>query len=145
MAGAVASWNAASRALLDWQPAALPTRWASRAGCCCSPGGAHEVANALAHGAGQITAVRLQPGVAALARQFDPGEVLEGASAPVTWAIGDARRFLAHTPQRYDLVTLGPFAGGGPGAGTVSLREDFLHTVEGYLRCLEVCARRMLA
>jgi hypothetical protein len=141
LAGAVASWNAASRALLDWQPAALPYALGeSRRVLLLTPGGAHEVANALAHGAGQITAVELQPGVAALARQFDPGEVLEGASAPVTWAIGDARRFLAHTPQRYDLVTLGPFAGGGPGAGTVSLREDFLHTVEGYLRCLEVLA-----
>jgi hypothetical protein len=103
-----------------------------------TPGGAHEVASALAHGSGEITAVELQPGLAALARRADPREGLRRANAPVTWAIGDGRRFLAQTPYRYDLVTLGPFAGGGPGAGTVSLREDFLHTVEGYLRCLKV-------
>jgi spermidine synthase len=102
-----------------------------------TPGGAHEVANALAHGAGQITAVELQPGVAALARQFDPGEVLEGASAPVTWAIGDARRFLAHTPQRYDLVTSVPLRAAGPAPARCRCGGLPPHR-RGYLRCLEV-------
>jgi hypothetical protein len=138
LAGAVASWSAASRALLDWQPAALPYALGKpRRVLLLTPGGAHEVASALTHDSGEITAVELQPGVAALARRIDIGEGLRGADAPVTWAIGDGRRFLAHTRYRYDLVILGPFAGGGPGAGMVSLREDFLHTVEGYLRCLE--------
>jgi hypothetical protein len=141
LAGAVARWSPASRALLDWQPAALPYALGEpRRVLLLTPGGTHEVANALVHGAGEITAVELQPGVAALARRADPGEGVGGAGAPVTWAIGEGRRFLAHTPHRYDLVALGPFAGGGPGAGTVSLREDFLRTVEGYLRCLEVLA-----
>ena len=139
LAGAVARWSEASRALLDWQPAAFPYALGKpRRVLLLTPGGAHEVANALAHDSGEITAVELQPGVAALARQADFGEGLGEAHAPVTWAIGDGRRFLANTHSRYDLVTLGPFAGGGPGAGIVSLREDFLHTVEGYLRCLEV-------
>jgi hypothetical protein len=141
LAGAVASWNPASRELLDWQPAALPYALGRpERVLLLTPGGAHEVANALAHGAREITAVELHPGVAALARRGNPGEGLGGTTAPVTWAIGDGRRFLARTPHRYDLVTLGPFAGGGPGAGTVSLREDFLRTVEGYLRCLEALA-----
>jgi hypothetical protein len=139
LAGAVANWSAASRALLDWQPTALPYALGEPGRVLLlTPGGAHEVASALAHDPGEITAVELQPGVAALARRTDPGEGLRGADTPVTWAIGDGRHFLAHTPYRYDLVTLGPFAGGGPGAGMVSLREDFLHTVEGYLRCLKV-------
>ncbi len=141
LAGAVASWSAASRALLDWQPSALPYALGKpRRVLLLTPGGAHEVATALAHDPGEITAVELQPGVAELARRTDFGEGLRGANAPVTWAIGEGRRFLASTRARYDLVTLGPFAGGGPGAGIVSLREDFLHTVEGYLRCLEVLA-----
>jgi hypothetical protein len=141
LAGAVATWSPASRALLDWQPAALPYALGERRRVLIlTPGGAHEVANALAHSAGEITAVELQPAVAALARRVDPGEGFEQASAPVTWVIGDPRHHLARTRYRYDLVTLGPFAGGGPGAGTVSLREDFLGTVEGYLRCLEVLA-----
>jgi hypothetical protein len=139
LAGAVANWSPASRALLDWQPSALPYALARpRRALLLTPGGAHEVANALAHDAGEITAVELQPDVAALARRVDPGQGLGGPDAPVTWAVGDGRRFLAQTGDRYDLVALGPFPGGGPGAGTVSLREDFLHTVEGYLRCLEV-------
>lgn len=139
LAGAVASWSAASRALLDWQPSALPYALGQpRRILLLTPGGGHEVATALAHDPGEITAVELQPGVAELARRTDFGESLTGAKATVTWAIGEGRRFLASTRSRYDLVTLGPFAGGGPGAGIVSLREDFLHTVEGYLRCLEV-------
>ncbi|HEU5040253.1 MAG TPA: hypothetical protein VFT84_05515, partial [Gemmatimonadales bacterium] len=141
LAGALSSWSAASRALPDWQPAALPyALGAPSRVLLLTPGGDHEVGSALVHGARKITAVELQSRVAELARRADRGNGLGGASPPVIWAVGDARRFLAHTGDRYDLVTLGPFAGGGPGAGTVSLREDFLHTVEGYLRCLEVLA-----
>jgi hypothetical protein len=138
LAGAVASWSRESRELLDWQPTSLPyaLRRPERV-LLLTPGGAHEVATALAHGPGQITAVELQPGVAALARRADPGEGLEKPNTPVTWHVGDPRHFLAHTKVRYDLVTLGPFGGSGPGAGMVSLREDFLQTVEGYVQCLE--------
>jgi hypothetical protein len=139
LAGAVATWSPASRALLDWQPTALPYALsAPRRVLLLTPGGAHEVATALAHDAEEITAVELQPEVAALARRSDPGKALRAASSRVTWAIGEGRHFLAHTPHRYDLVTLGPFAGGGPGAGTLSLREDFLHTEEGFLQSLKV-------
>jgi hypothetical protein len=139
LAGAVASWSAASRLLLDWQPTALPYALrAPRRVLLLTPAGAHEVATALAHNAKEITAVELQSKVAALARQSDPGQGLSGSSPTVTWTIGEGRHFLAHTPYRYDLVTGGPFAGGGPGAGMLSLREDFLHTIEGYLQCLRV-------
>jgi hypothetical protein len=50
---------------------------------------------------------------------------------------GDARAFLAHTRERYDLITLGPTGGiGAVAAGVHSLNEDFLHTVDAYERAL---------
>jgi spermidine synthase len=88
-----------------------------------------EVLNAMAHGATEITAVELHPGLARRAAEQRP----VGASPPARWRVGDARAYLARTRERFDLITMG--AGGAFGtaaAGVHSLDEDFLHTIEAY-------------
>jgi len=133
LAGAVSQWSAESRALLDWQPAALPYAFGRRRRVLVlGAAGGHEVANALAHGATDVTAVTLQSAVAALAGVPDR-EVLGGEPAGrARWLVGDARSAVARTREGYDLITLGPLAGGAPGASAVAVGEDFHHTVEAY-------------
>ncbi len=95
-----------------------------------------EVWNATAHGARDITAVELHPG---LARRAMEQRGVERA-AHIRWLTGDARGYLARTRERYDLITMG--VGGAFGtatAGVHSLEEDFLHTTDAY----ELYSRRL--
>lgn len=138
LAGAAAQWSAASRALLDWQPAALPYAVGPRSRVLVlSAAGGHEVANAVAHGATDITAVELHPAVAALAGTLDLAALGGEPGTLVRWVVGDARSVLARARARFDLITLGPLAGGAPGAGPVAVGEDFHHTVEAYRTALD--------
>ena len=138
LAGAVSQWGAESRAMLDWQPAALPYALGRRQRVLVlGPAGGHEVANAVAHGATDVTAVTLQSAVAALAGPPDPVALGGALGGRVRWVVGDGRSVLARAHERYDLITLGPLAGGAPGASAVAVGEDFHHTVEAYRLYLE--------
>jgi hypothetical protein len=137
LAGATTEWTPASRAMLDWQPAALPFALGQKTRVLIlGSAGGHQVAMALAHGATDVTAVELQPAIPALAA----GPARSAGAAPgarVRWVVGEARAVVARTRERYDLITLGPLAGGAPGATPVSVGEDFHHTVEAYRAALE--------
>ena len=138
LAGAVSQWSAESRALLDWQPSALPYALAPRQRVLVlGPAGGHEVAGAVAHGADDVTAVTLHSGIAALAGVPDPATIGGHPGSRVRWVVGDARSALARARERYDLITLGPLAGGAPGASPVAVGEDFHHTEEAYRLYLE--------
>jgi hypothetical protein len=133
LAGAVSQWTAASRSLLDWQPTALPyVIDGRRKVLVLGPAGGHEVANAVAHGATDVTAVTLQSPLAALAGLPDPVALGGDPGGRAGWVVGDGRSVLARARERYDLITLGPVAGGAPGSSPVAVGEDFHHTVEAY-------------
>lgn len=140
LAGAVTQWEGREEraALLHWLPAALPyALGAPERVLVIGVGGGMGVWSALAHGARQVTAVEVHPHLAELARGGDPPTAWE-AGTRVRWVTADARNFVAHTEERYDLVVIG--AGGAPGgaaAGLHSLNEDFLHTVEAYRAYLD--------
>jgi len=100
-------------------------------------GEATEVWTAVAHGAARVTAVELDPGLGAVVRCLAAERSRD--STPRASA-GDRRRtpLVAASAERFDLVTFGIAGGGGlAGAATRSAGEDFLHTVDAYVACLE--------
>ncbi len=134
LTGVLSHWGEepGSDAVLDWMPTALPYALGSRERVLVvGAGGGTEVWNATAHGAKAVVAVELSFDVAELARRAAPPP--RGAGGRVEWVVADARSYLARTPHRFDLVTLGPGAGPGPSAaGVHALSEDFLQTVDAY-------------
>ena len=65
-------------------------------------GGGNDTAAALRHGAGHVDAVEIDPSIAAVGRRFHPEHPYDDPR--VTVHINDARRYLAATDQRYDLI-----------------------------------------
>lgn len=120
----------ATRDLVDHLPTASPYALRGRDRVLViGAGDGVEVLNAMAHGAREITAVELHPGLAR--RAAPPSD--PGGAGPARWVVGDARGHLARAEERYDLITMG--AGGSFGtavAGVYSLEEDFLHTTDAY-------------
>ena len=135
LAGAATWWDETPGAgdLLDWLPTALPYAAGAPAEVLVvGAGGGLEVANALQHGAGRVTAVELSADLVHLARATHVAAD-SGAAARVRWVVGDARGYLERTSARFDLITIGP--GGAPGAaagGVHALDQNFLHTVDAY-------------
>ncbi len=138
LAGAATQWQDAESALavLDQLPSALPYALGNRNRVLViGSGGGMEVTNALAHGAERVTAVELHPGLNELARAH--GRPSDGFAGQVRWVAGDARQLISSSPDRYDLITLGPGGGlGASGAGVHALGEDFLSTTNAYARYL---------
>jgi hypothetical protein len=134
LAGALTTWDSAGAALLEWQPSALPYVLGGRDRVLVLGGGAHEVANAVRHGATSVTAVELHPALARMARSGAWPE--PAGDATVSWVVGSARAYAARTDRQFDLITLGPLAARAPGPGTRALAEDYDHTVEAYQRYL---------
>ena len=137
LAGAATTWDSATVPLLDWLPAAAPYELGRRHRVLVLGGaGSLDVAVALRHGA-LVTAVERHPDLARLAWPDVPPS-LAAAGGRARWVPGDARAFVAHTRERYDLITLGPTGGiGGAAAGVHSLNEDFLATREAADRYLD--------
>jgi len=113
---------------MEWLPSSLVYSLGTRERVAViAAGGGLEVASALRHGAGQVTAVELVTEVARLAAMPTRGD------SRVRWIVRDARTFAARAQDRYDLLILGPQAGpGNTIAGVRALSEDFLHTTEAY-------------
>jgi hypothetical protein len=130
--------DSAALELFDWLPSAVPYALGSVGHVLVLGAGAGtEVWNAAAHHAERVTAVELHSDVVDLARGY--AEPARGTATSVGWVIGDARAFAARTAERYGLISIGP--AGGPGAavaGVHALNEDFLHTVDAYVRYLEL-------
>jgi SAM-dependent methyltransferase len=144
LAGGATEWrgDVASKEFLDWLPAAAAYRAGRpRSVLVIGSGPGLEVLAALAHGATRVVAVELNPDVIALTRW-----VLDSASdvyrdPRVQLVTRDARSFVAHTRERFDLIVLSPTeAFGTAAAGLHALAEDYLSTVQAlraYLRRLE--------
>ncbi len=133
-AGAVSARTAATEPeILDWLPSAAPFALGGRRDVLVlGSGGGTDVRHAVSQGARRVQAVELHPELVRLARTG------VDAAADVRWTVGDARRFVAATRERFDLITLGPGRGFGASAGGVhALNEDFMHTVEAYVGYLE--------
>lgn len=137
LAGAFSTWQRDEKLheVVDHLPTAIPYALGGRGRVLViGAGDGLEVLNAIAHGAREITAVELHPGLARLAME----QPHAGTSGPARWIVGDARGYLARTRERYDLITMG--GGGALGAasaGVYSLEEDFLHTINAYELSLE--------
>ncbi len=101
--------------------------------------GGTEVLNALAHGAGAVTAVELVGPLMKLATELADLEGGADSDPRVRLLRGDARSFTARTGDRFDRVILPP-AGvfNATAAGVLSSGQDFLNTVEGYRSYLEI-------
>jgi len=65
-------------------------------------GGGNDVATALAHGAGHVDAVEIDPQILALGRRFHPERPYDDPR--VTVYIDDARSFLEKSRRQYDLI-----------------------------------------
>lgn len=65
-------------------------------------GGGNDTAAALRHGSGHVDAVEIDPSIAAVGRRFHPEHPYDDPR--VTVHINDARRYLAATDQKYDLI-----------------------------------------
>ena len=147
ISGAAADWRAAGdAALLAWLPSAAPYALEERDRVLVlGAGGGTETAIAVAHGARRVTAVELHPEISRLAATLGHGpQPPAGHAAPeIQRVVSDARRHVAETTDRFDVVTLG--VGGGFGiasAGLHALNEDFLHTVDAYTLYLERLSER---
>lgn len=142
-AGAATDWGetASGPAFLDWTPLAAPYAVgpAMRV-LVLGSGDGLEVLNALTHGASHVTAVELNGPLVGLADSLAPFTAfVEGQRVDVV--IGDARTFVAGTPDRFDLVVL-PLAGAfnATAAGIHGSGEDYLNTVEAYGQYLRALA-----
>jgi SAM-dependent methyltransferase len=133
IAGSVSLWSRPEeREMLYWLATALPFALRPRKVLIVGAGSGTEVEVALAHGSEKVVALELHPGLVELARAVAAGR--DPFSLPgVRTVTADARAYVARSPERFDLVTLGP--SGTPGsaaAGVHALNEDFLHTVDAY-------------
>lgn len=130
IAGAVArSAGDAGQAMLDWLPAAAPYALGRMDRVLViGAGSGVDLALARRH-APRVVALELHP---ALARLVRSGDAARGTANRVAWVVADARNYVAHTGERFDLITMGPGGVLGASAGLHALSEDFLHTVEAY-------------
>lgn len=126
-------------AYLDYTPAALPYHLLTRPEVLVlGAGGGADVLQALVHDAAQIDAVELDPNVARLVREDFAGFAGRLYDLPrVRLHLGEGREFVAGTDARYDLIQiplLDSFAAAA--AGTRSLSESYLYTVEAFQQYL---------
>ena len=146
LAGAATRWesDSAAYAVLDWLPTALPYALGTRDRVLViGAAGGTEVTNALVHGAREVTAVELLADLVRATRGLMSASETDSGDSRVQWVIADARSFTARSRQAFDLVNIGPAgAPSGVAAGVHSLNEDFLHTVEAYVRYLELLDQR---
>ncbi len=126
-------------AILDHTPQSVPYRLLDRPRVLLlgEAGGAN-VWLARRFGARHITVVQPNPHLIGVLRgplSDRGGEALSGSD--VTVVVGGLRGFLERTDQQYDLIQIVEVEGQAAGAsGMLSLREDFLLTVEGMATAL---------
>jgi hypothetical protein len=96
-------------------------------------GGDTEVRTAVHHGATDVRAVDLHPGLIEVTSRH-----ANRYSESVQWLVGDPRDHIERSKDSFDLIVLPPVGGlGSAAAGTQGLNEDFLHTVEAYTAMLD--------
>ncbi|MFW6162791.1 MAG: spermidine synthase, partial [Planctomycetota bacterium] len=97
-------------------------------------GGGSDVLLARHHGCRSITALELNPQVAALMRGSQAEFAQHLYQQPeVRLVAAEARGFLAQTDERYDLIQLPLVESlGASGAGVAALNESYLYTVEAF-------------
>ena len=93
-------------------------------------GTGNDVSAALRHGALQVDAIDIDPGIIELGKRFHPEQPY--ASGKVTLHVNDARAFLKNTNAQYDLVLFGLLDSQQVLSAFGSVRLDnFVYTVEG--------------
>ena len=122
-------------AYLDFTTAALPYHLLERpAVLVLGAGGGADVLLALYHGAPRIDAVELNPQLVELVRERYADFAGQLYARPeVRVHVGEARGFVAASKERYDLIQvplLDAFAAAA--AGTLSLSESFVYTIEAF-------------
>lgn len=131
---------AADYAYLDQLDSALPYHLSKpQRVLVLGAGGGSEVLQARTHGASDITAVELNPQLAALVRNDYAGFAGHLFDRPgVSLRIAEARGFIASTAARYDLITLAFLdARGAAAAGLRALHENYLYTEEAFAQLLD--------
>jgi len=99
-------------------------------------GGGLDVAQARAHGAGEVIAVEVNRASVELTR--DLGAAAGGVYDPPTEVrIGDGRRELARVPGRFDVITLANVVTGAAELRGAALTENRVYTLEAFTAYLE--------
>ena len=99
-------------------------------------GGGLDVAQARAHGAGEVIAVEVNRASVDLVR--DLGAAAGGVYDPPTEVrIGDGRRELARVPGRFDVITLANVVTGAAELRGAALTENRVYTLEAFAAYLE--------
>jgi hypothetical protein len=140
LAGSSSVWDSeGAREILRWLPSAAPYAVGRRNEVLVlGAGGGEEVRSAVANGARRVKAVELNRELARLGG-WDAERSSRDVEPEVEWVFGDARGFVARSPERFDLVTIGASLAFGTSSGGVhALNEDFLHTVEAYSQYLDL-------
>jgi hypothetical protein len=92
-------------------------------------GTGNDVNIALRNGARDITAVEIDPQIAAIGREFNPMRPYQDSA--VRLVIDDGRHFLSNTKDRYDMVLFGTLDSQTLLAGQTNLRLDnYIYTTE---------------
>ena len=132
------SGDPAPLAYLDITTAALPYHLLDRpAALLLGAGGGSDVLTALVGRAASVDVVELDPGLVRLVRRdyrAYAGGLYDRPDVRVH--VAEARRFLAGSPDRYDLIQL-PLLDALGGAGRTGLHETYLYTVEAFLDALD--------
>lgn len=90
-----------------------------------------DAAVALAHGAGRVDAVEIDPAIARIGREMHPDRPFDDPRARVT--IADGRAYLRSSAERFDLIVYGSTDSLTLVTSTAELRlESFLYTEEAF-------------
>jgi spermidine synthase len=143
LAGAVTHWDMGGTGrpameMLEWLPTALPYALGGRERVLVlGAGEGMEVWLAAVHDARRIVAVELNPALIAVSADLAPLPTRTTTGAEIEWITGDARAVVAHSRERFDLITLAAGGGlSGAAGGVHALNEDFLHTTDAYAQYL---------
>lgn len=95
-------------------------------------GTGNDVAGLLRHGAGEVTAVDIDPEILALGREYHPERPYQ--SPRVRLVNTDARSFFATTPDRYDVVAFGFLDAHTTTSMTNARLDHYVYTLESLRR-----------
>ncbi|MEK6254907.1 MAG: hypothetical protein N2B05_09450, partial [Gemmatimonadales bacterium] len=93
-------------------------------------GTGNDVAGMLRNGAGQITAVDIDPAILSFGRRYHPERPYD--SDQVTTVITDARSFFARTSDRYDVISFGFLDSHTTTSLTNARLDHYVYTIESF-------------
>ncbi len=99
-------------------------------------GAGNDAAAALRRGAGQVTAVEIDPAILGMGRRYHPQQPY--SSDQVRPVIDDARSFFATTRQQYDLISFGLLDSHTSTALTNARLDHYVYTLESITRARDL-------